>query len=85
VSDLSFLCHRRLARIAAIGALAAALGLAGCGRKAGLDPPPNASATDPSVASNGVAPNGTGTGPDGKAAAPSQGPKRWTPIDWLIQ
>ena len=30
----------RLARIAAIGALVAALGLAGCGRKGGLDPPP---------------------------------------------
>ena len=32
---------RRLAgRIAVVGALVAALGLAGCGRKAGLDPPP---------------------------------------------
>jgi predicted small lipoprotein YifL len=80
VSDLSLLSHRRLARIAAIGALAAALGLAGCGRKAGLDPPPNASATDQSVAANG-----TGTTPDGKAAAPAAGPKRPTPIDWLIQ
>jgi predicted small lipoprotein YifL len=80
VSDLSLLSHRRLARIAAIGALAAALGLAGCGRKAGLDPPPNASATDQSVAANG-----NGTTPDGKAAAPAAGPKRPTPIDWLIQ
>jgi predicted small lipoprotein YifL len=82
VSDLSLLSHRRLARIAALGALAAALGLAGCGRKAGLDPPPNASATDQSVAANG---SGTGTMPDGKAAAPAAGPKRPTPIDWLIQ
>ncbi|HEX4827089.1 MAG TPA: lipoprotein, partial [Xanthobacteraceae bacterium] len=38
----------RLARIAAIGALVAALGLAGCGRKGGLDPPPGATAADTS-------------------------------------
>jgi len=31
-----------LARIAVVGALVAALGLAGCGRKSGLDPPPAA-------------------------------------------
>jgi len=70
---------RALARIAAIGALAAALGLAGCGRKAGLDPPPTASAADQGT------PVAAGTGPDGKAMAPVQGPKRQTPIDWLIQ
>src|SRR4029077_8342897 len=34
----------RLVRIAVIGALVAALGLAGCGRKGGLDPPPGAHA-----------------------------------------
>jgi hypothetical protein len=30
-----------------IGALVAALGLAGCGRKAGLDPPPSAAIVTP--------------------------------------
>ena len=36
-------CDRSLLRLAAFAALAAALGLAGCGRKGGLDPPPSAS------------------------------------------
>jgi predicted small lipoprotein YifL len=51
---------RKLARIAAIGALVAALGLAGCGRKAGLDPPPSAAITAPAggaAANNGQANN----------------------------
>jgi predicted small lipoprotein YifL len=70
----------RLARIAVIGALVAALGLAGCGRKGGLDPPPGASAVDPNaVAQPGVEPE---IGPDGKPVPPR--PQRRTPIDWLI-
>jgi predicted small lipoprotein YifL len=75
-SDLS------LIRIAAIGALVAALGLAGCGRKAGLDPPPEASVVDAA----GVPPPSAGPaiGPDGKAVAPAQAPRRWTPLDWLL-
>jgi predicted small lipoprotein YifL len=40
VSSLS----RPFLRLAVIGALAAALGLAGCGRKGPLDPPPTAAA-----------------------------------------
>jgi predicted small lipoprotein YifL len=70
----------RLARIAAIGALVAALGLAGCGRKGGLDPPPGATAADTSVSRPDLEPV---IGPDGRVIAPSQGPKRSTPIDWL--
>jgi hypothetical protein len=72
----------RLIRIAAIGALVAALGLVGCGRKAGLDPPP-ASAIEPG---DGVLQPtaGPAVGPDGKPIAPSQGPRRSTPIDWLL-
>jgi predicted small lipoprotein YifL len=71
----------RLARIGAIGALIAALGLAGCGRKGGLDPPPGATAADTSVSRPDLEP---AIGPDGKVIAPSQGPKRSTPIDWLL-
>jgi predicted small lipoprotein YifL len=41
------LSHRSLARRAAFGALALALGLAGCGRKSGLDPPPAAAIAKP--------------------------------------
>jgi len=35
-------CSRRWCRVAAIGAVMAALGLAACGRKGGLEPPPAA-------------------------------------------
>jgi predicted small lipoprotein YifL len=78
------LSDRRFVRIAVIGALAAALGLAGCGRKAGLDTPPAASvAGDPSAA---VVPDaGPAVAPDGRALAPAQGPRRRTPIDWLLE
>jgi predicted small lipoprotein YifL len=74
-------CELRLARIAAIGALIAALGLAGCGRKSGLDPPPGATAADTSVSRPDLEP---AIGPDGRVIAPQQGPKRSTPIDWLL-
>ena len=84
---MSSLSNRRLARIAVIGALVAALGLAGCGRKGGLDPPPGASIAEPSAGAQpepGSAAGGPAIGPDGKAMAPSQGPRRSTPIDWLL-
>ena len=70
-----------VARIAVIGALVAALALAGCGRKGGLDAPPGAAAAE-----QGAAPGGPGTAvaPDGTAMDPAQAPKRRTPIDWLI-
>ena len=74
---MSLLSHRRLARIAAIGTLAAALGLAGCGRKAGLDPPPTAAA----------APATTVDGQPAPAAQPdttTPPPKRRCFLDWLI-
>jgi predicted small lipoprotein YifL len=84
VPELSSWSDRRLGRIAVIGALVAALGLAGCGRKGGLDAPPTASAIDPSSAVQpGPGPE-SGVGPDGKAMAPARGPQRRTPIDFLI-
>jgi predicted small lipoprotein YifL len=83
--NLNAVSNQRLVRIAAIGALVAALGLAGCGRKGGLDPPPGASIVDPAVAaapgpSPGPAP---GVMPDGKPLAPPAS-RRSTPIDFLI-
>ena len=70
----------RLVRIAVIGALVAALGLAGCGRKGGLDPPPGATAAaDPSVAPGAAPP----ASPDA-LPPPVQPTPRRTPIDWLI-
>jgi predicted small lipoprotein YifL len=84
------LSNGNFARIAVIGALVAALGVAGCGRKGGLDPPPDASIPEPSAGVQpgpGPAPGpvaGSAVGPDGKALAPAQGPQRSTPIDWLL-
>ena len=70
----------RLVRIAVIGALVAALGLACCGRKGGLDPPPGATAAADQSAPPGAAPPAS---PD--ALPPSTQPlPRRTPIDWLI-
>ena len=56
---------RALSRIAAVGALVMALGLTGCGRKGGLDPPP-AAAADPMMAP-APAPE---IGPDGRPLPP---------------
>ena len=90
--------HDRLfLRLALIGALAASLGLAACGRKGPLDPPPGASlageqqANSPNLMSNpiaapigGQAKDGNpGVGPDGKPLAP-KGPKKHIPLDVLL-
>jgi predicted small lipoprotein YifL len=89
-----------LSRLAAIGALALVLGLtlglAGCGRKGPLDPPPGASldgvpqAQTSEMSSNGVAPIGgatidgnPGVGPDGQPQAP-KGPQKRIPLDVLL-
>jgi len=90
VPELSSSSCQTITRIAVIGALVAALGLAGCGRKGGLDPPPDASIAEPTAGAQpgpGSGPGpvaGPAIGPDGKALAPAQGPKRSTPIDWLL-
>ena len=70
---------RTLLRIAAVGALVTALGLAGCGRKGGLDPPP-AAAADPSIAAD----RQPQVGPDGQILPPTHGPRRSSPLDVLI-
>jgi hypothetical protein len=78
--------RRNFARLAAHGALVAALvaalGLAGCGRKAGLDAPPMAAAGDVQASPQpGATP---AAGPDNKPAAPLPLEKRKTPLDWLL-
>jgi predicted small lipoprotein YifL len=84
VPELSSWSDPRLARIAVIGALVAALGLAGCGRKGGLDSPPGASVVDQSAAVQPLP--GPEVGPDGKPMAPPPlAPRRRTPVDWLIE
>lgn len=77
---MNSLSDLRLVRIAVIGALVVALGLAGCGRKGGLDPPPGATAAADQGAPPGAAPP---TSPDA-LPPPVQPLPRRTPIDWLI-
>ena len=88
---------RPFLRLALIGALAASLGLASCGRKGPLDPPPGASlegqpqANMPDLmSSNRGTPIGgqtqggnAGVGPDGQPLAP-KGPKKQIPLDVLL-
>jgi predicted small lipoprotein YifL len=74
--------RQTLLRMAAVAALAAATGLSGCGRKAGLDAPPAAAVAGEQGPLPAEPP--PGVGPDGRAVAPGQGPKRRTPLDWLI-
>jgi hypothetical protein len=64
-----------------VAALAAALALAGCGRKSGLDAPPMAAAGD--YQTNGQPGAAPAPGPDGKPVA-AQTEKRKTVLDWLI-
>jgi predicted small lipoprotein YifL len=68
-----------VARLAALGALVAALALAGCGRKAGLDAPPMAAAGD--LQTSGQPGPAAATAGKPVAAAPE---KRKTFLDWLI-
>ena len=91
--ELNSQSELRLARIAAMGALVAALGVAGCGRKSGLEPPPGATAAGISASRPDLLPPDPSTGrsggepvilPDGRVIAPSEGPKQSTPIDWLL-
>jgi hypothetical protein len=68
-----------VARFAALGVLVAALGLAGCGRKSGLDAPPMAAAGDVQTSGQPAAAPASA----GKPVAP-QPEKRKTFLDWLI-
>ena len=77
-------------------ALIATTAVFGCGRKAGLDPPPVASISQPvegaspqaDASLTGPAPAQPKAepmfGPDGKPIAPKAGEKKWTPLDWLL-
>jgi predicted small lipoprotein YifL len=85
----------RFYRLAVIGALAAALALAGCGRKGVLDPPPSASIAEPAQPPAGGVANmnplaqpakpetNKAFGPNGEPIAP-KGPKKPLFLDWFI-
>jgi predicted small lipoprotein YifL len=78
-------------RCAVVAVLALALGLAACGRKGALDPPPGAAAaelpavpgTPPATAAGADTRAAAPAGTDGQAAAPAV-PKKRLPIDWLL-
>ncbi len=97
VPILNRFCDRPFLRLALIGALVASLGLAACGRKGPLDPPPAASATgEPQAAAPASAVNpmafpiggqstssNPGVGPDGRVQAP-KGPDKHIFLDDLL-
>lgn len=95
---MSRFCDRPFLRLAMICALLGALGLAACGRKGPLDPPPGASLTGAPQAQTsglmspiGVTPIGggqassdnPGVGPDGQPLAP-KGQSKSIPLDVLL-
>lgn len=81
------LSSRPFLRLALIGALAVSLGLAACGRKGPLDPPPGASldnSASPAPIGGSAAPDGsTGIGPDGQPVA-GKGERKRIPLDVLL-
>jgi predicted small lipoprotein YifL len=76
---LSQFCDRLCLRLALIGALAASLGLAACGRKGPLDPPPGASLTGDQATVGGQQVMGA----KGNPHAPI-GPNKRIPLDNLL-
>jgi predicted small lipoprotein YifL len=88
------MCGRSVSRLCAIAALIAALGVAGCGRKGGLDLPPaaSASAQQEAAASPQERDNrsiGSDLRPSGARSSsrnlpPVPSPKRDLPIDFLL-
>jgi predicted small lipoprotein YifL len=78
---VSPICDRPYLRLVLIGALAASLGLAACGRKGPLDPPPAASLAGNKDA--GVSGTQPAIDPGGRPHAPP-GPNRRIPLDALL-
>jgi predicted small lipoprotein YifL len=73
--------ERWFVRFAASAVLVGALTLAGCGRKAGLDPPPANTLTDPLST---VLDPGPGHDTSGAPVAPPGQKKNIPVLDWLI-
>jgi predicted small lipoprotein YifL len=88
------MCGRSVSRFCAVAALVAALGVAGCGRKGGLDLPPAASAAaqqeaDPRPRERESSSIGSDLRPGGgrsnsRNLPPVPSPKRDLPIDFLL-
>jgi predicted small lipoprotein YifL len=81
IRSLAMSRYRPVFHLALAAAILAALGLAGCGRKGPLDPPPGASlAGEPQADMPGL------TSSKGRAppAAAAQAPKKHFPLDGLL-
>ena len=87
------MCGRSVSRLCAVTALVAALGVAGCGRKGGLDLPPAASAAqqesearsqESEARSLGSDLRPTGARSNSRNLPPPPSPKRDLPIDFLL-
>jgi predicted small lipoprotein YifL len=88
------MCGRSVSRFCAVAALVVALGVAGCGRKGGLDLPPGASAAaqqetaanpqqrESSSIGSDLRPSGARSSSRNLPPVPS--PKRDLPIDFLL-
>lgn len=83
--------ERAFFRIAVAGALIASLGLAGCGRKGPLDPPPSAAVDAPveqpkqsSLNPIAVQPMGNANRGGGNMLETPKGPKKRIPLDVLL-
>jgi len=86
---LSRFHDRRFLRLALIGLAAAALGLAACGRKGALDPPPSSSLSGEQQPANPlssplVAPIGSQPKSTGVNAQTAQAPKKHIFLDDLL-
>ena len=89
--DYSVTDCRVIARLAVLGALAASLAVAGCGRKGPLDAPPSAAidapaTTAPAAAAAAPVPAGrqARVTPEGQALAPPGERKPVPLLDWLL-
>jgi predicted small lipoprotein YifL len=80
---VSLNCDRHIFRLALIGALAAALSLAACGRKGPLDPPPSVSLTGKQATPNKNSNGEQVLDSHGRPHAPP-GPDKQLPIDGLL-
>ncbi|WP_168192684.1 LPS translocon maturation chaperone LptM [Undibacter mobilis] len=89
---MSLSTERSFFRLALVGALVASLGLASCGRKGPLDPPPGAAlegapAEQPKQSLNPIAVQpmgGTAQGGSSNMLETPKGPKRSIPLDVLL-
>ena len=71
-------------RLALAAALAAALGLAACGKKGPLDPPPGASLEGEPQANMPDLMSSKGMPPEASPSAASKQPKKHSPLDVLL-